>query len=212
MNNVTLLKHPVVSDRLTTLRHRDTEIELFRRALRELGFFLAMEATSKLPLVKSRVVTPLGIEVDSEELDSAKVLLAPILRAGLGFVESFLELVPRAKIAHIGISRDHDTLKAMPYLNSLPGNPEYFDAIFMLDPMLATGNSAVKALEILTEGGFKPEKIILVCAFAVQEGIKQVYEKFPAVHIVTATVDWSLNDLGYIVPGLGDAGDRLYLI
>ena len=212
MKNVTVLKHPVVSDRLTTLRHKDTQIELFRRALRELGFFLAMEATSKLPTIKSKVITPLGIEVDTEELESARVLLAPILRAGLGFVESFLELVPRAKIAHIGIARDHDTLQAMPYLNSLPSSHEYFDMVFMLDPMLATGNSAVKALEILTKKGFAQEKIILVCAFAVKEGIEQINEKFPSVHIVVATLDWNLNDVGYIVPGVGDAGDRLYLI
>lgn len=212
MSLVTVLKHPLVNDRLRTLRRRETDIESFRRALKGLGFFLAVEATSQLPTKQSPVVTPLGIEAPAEELDSSRLLLVPILRAGLGFVESFLELLPRARVAHIGIARDHETLEAKTYLSSLPANPGDFDGVFVLDPMLATGNSCVKTLEILVESGYAPEKIVLVCGFAVETGIKQVNERFPSIRIVTAVIDWKLNEVGYIVPGLGDAGDRLNLI
>lgn len=212
MSSVTLLRHPLVSDRLKTLRDRETDTELFRRALRELGLILAMESTRHLATRKTSVITPLGVEAEVEEVDSARCLLVPVLRAGLGFVDSFLEFLPKAKVAHVGVVRDHDTLEARAYLSSVPGNPSEYDDIFILDPMLATGNSSVKVLELLQETGYSTSRIMLVCGFAVEAGIKQVNQKFPNVQIITAAIDSRLNDLGYIVPGLGDAGDRLFLL
>lgn len=212
MSSVTEINHPLAKSLVRTLRNRDTGIEAFRRALRGLGFFLAAEATATLPATPSPVMTPLDMEAPALEVDTTRVLLVPVLRAGLGFVESFLEFLPGAKVAHIGVSRDHESLMATCYVSTLPENRGEFDAVFVLDPMLATGNSSVKTLEILRDKGFQPEKITMACGFAVQEGIGHVQQKFPAVRIVTATVDWKLNDVGYIVPGLGDAGDRLYLL
>jgi len=209
---VTVVRHPLVNDRIRTLRDREIDTELFRRALKELGLILAVEATRHLPTRETTVVTPLGVEARCEEVDSTRHLLVPVLRAGLGFVDSFLEFLPKAKVAHVGVARDHETLEARAYLCSVPGNPEEYDAVFILDPMLATGNSSVKVLELLRDAGFKAEKITLVCGFAVEAGISQVKTKFPEVRIVAATVDQRLNEVGYIVPGLGDAGDRLYLL
>lgn len=211
MSSVTVLKHPLVNDRIRTLRDRDTDTELFRRALKELGLFLAMESTRHLSTKETTVITPLGVEAKAEEMDSSRYLLVPVLRAGLGFVDSFLEFLPKAKVAHIGVARDHDTLEARAYLFSVPANPVYYDEVFILDPMLATGNSSVKVLELLSEAGFLASNVRLVCGFAVDAGIKQINLKFPGVHIITATIDLGLNEVGYIVPGLGDAGDRLFL-
>ncbi|MDQ0285473.1 MULTISPECIES: uracil phosphoribosyltransferase [Desulfofundulus] len=212
MSSVILVRHPLVSDRLRTLRDRETDTELFRRALRELGLILAIEATRHLPTRETAVVTPLGVEARVEEVDSSRCLLVPVLRAGLGFVDSFFEFLPKARVAHVGVARDHDTLEARVYLSSVPGNAFEYDHVFILDPMLATGNSSVKVLELLRETGYSTEKVVLVCGFAVETGIKQVTRKFPGVRIVTAAIDPVLNDLGYIVPGLGDAGDRLFLL
>lgn len=212
MSSVLMVKHPLVSHYIRTLRDRDTDIEQFRRAIKGLGFFLAAEATRVLPTVEETVITPLGIEAPGERLDSTRVLLVPVLRAGLGFVDSFVDLLPGAGIAHVGVSRDHDTLEARTYLSSLPDNPGRYDAVFILDPMLATGNSGAKALEIIGRAGFPQEKTIFVCGFAVEAGINQISGRFPAVRIITAAIDLKLNEVGYIVPGLGDAGDRLYLL
>jgi uracil phosphoribosyltransferase len=201
----------LVSDRIKTLRDRDTGAELFRRALKELGLFLAVEATRHLATKETTVITPLEVEARAEEVDSARCLLVPILRAGLGFVDSFLEFLPGARVAHVGVARDHDTLEARAYLFSVPIDPAGYDEVFILDPMLATGNSSVKVLELLNGAGFLAGNVTLVCGFAVNEGIARVSRKFPGVHIVTATIDRKLNEAGYIVPGLGDAGDRLFL-
>ncbi|MGB9802987.1 uracil phosphoribosyltransferase [Desulfofundulus sp.] len=211
MNSVILVKHPLVSDRLRTLRDRETGTELFRRALRELGLVLAVEATRHLPTRETTVVTPLGVEARVEEVDSARCLLVPVLRAGLGFVDSFFEFLPKAGVAHVGVARDHDTLEARVYLSSVPGNAFEYDHVFILDPMLATGNTSVKVLELLREAGCSSDKVTLVCAFAVEPGIERVVRGFPGIRIVTASIDPVLNDSGYIVPGLGDAGDRLFL-
>jgi uracil phosphoribosyltransferase len=212
VSSVILVKHPLVSDRLRTLRDRETNTELFRRALRELGLILAVEATRHLSTRETTVVTPLGVEARVEEVDSSRCLLVPVLRAGLGFLDCFLEFLPRARVAHVGVARNHDTLEAEVYLSSVPLNATEYDHVFILDPMLATGNSSVKVLELLQLRGYSPGKVVLVCGFAVEAGITQVCLKFPGVRIVTAAIDPELNDLGYIVPGLGDAGDRLYLL
>ncbi|MCL6638505.1 MAG: uracil phosphoribosyltransferase [Firmicutes bacterium] len=212
MSTYTVLRHPLVNDRIRTLRDRETDTELFRRALRELGLILAVESTRHLATRETAVITPLGVEAKCEEVDSTRVLLVPVLRAGLGFMESFLEFLPKAKVAHVGVARDHETLEAGVYLSSVPGNTDDYDDVFVLDPMLATGNSSVKVLELLARTGFSESKIKLCCGFAVEPGIKQVHQRFPKVHIITATIDGRLNEFGYIVPGLGDAGDRLFLL
>ncbi|GBF34417.1 uracil phosphoribosyltransferase [Desulfocucumis palustris] len=212
MSFVTVLKHPLASHHIRILRDRDTDIEMFRRSLKGLGLFLAVEATRQLQAVSSPVITPLDVEAPGEAVESGRVLLVPVLRAGLGFLDSFLELLPAARVAHVGVSRDHETLQACTYLSVIPQNPELFDTVFVLDPMLATGNSSVKTLEILQDAGYSQEKIIFACGFAVEEGINQIKSKFPAIGIIAGTIDWKLNEVGYIVPGLGDAGDRLYLI
>jgi len=209
---VKIVEHPVAGNFLRTLRNKETQIEEFRRAMGKLGLLLAMEATRDLETVNGSVVTPLDVEARCSFVQDGRVLLVPILRAGMGFVESFLELLPAAKVAHVGMYRDHDTLEAKTYLDTVPARTDSIDRVFVLDPMLATGNSSVKALEFVTAKGYSPEQITLVCAFSVRQGLDQVNKKFPDVKIVTAVIDPELNEKSYIVPGLGDAGDRLYLI
>jgi len=207
-----IVDHPVAGNYLKVLRDRETQIEGFRQALRKLGLILAVEATCDLEAVAGTVTTPLGVEAGCRQVRDGRILLAPILRAGLGFVDSFLDLLPSAKVGHIGLYRDHETLEACTYLDTVPDQADSFDRVFLLDPMLATGNSSVKAIELVAAKGCPPEKMTLVCAFAVRKGIDQVMKRFPAVKIITAVIDPELNDKSYIVPGLGDAGDRLYLL
>lgn len=211
MGIVTVLQHPLAGNCLRTLRNRETKVEDFRRAMYKLGVLLAVDVTRGLSTEKDVVVTPLNAEAECRYVVDERILLVPILRAGLGFLESFLEVLPGARVAHIGIFRDHETLEARPYLDSVPEQPSDFDSVFVLDPMLATGNSSTKALEIIVSKGYSPERIKLVCAVAVRQGIERVHGRFPEVEIITAAIDPKLNEKGYIVPGLGDAGDRLYL-
>ncbi len=152
------------------------------------------------------------VETTASALEDDKILLVPILRAGLGLVDSFLNYLPKAKVAHIGMYRDHDTLQAKLYVNSLPKNLGDFKQIIVLDPMLATGNSCVKALEVLAEFGADTSKIKVICAFAVKEGLNQIEQKYPQVNVVAGVIDPLLTNIGYISPGCGDAGDRLYLL
>ncbi len=212
MSKATVVKHPVAEQCLRILRDKNSDIVEFRRSLTRLGYFLASEATKDLPTKQVTITTPLDITTEASEVIDDSVLLVPILRAGLGFVDSFLEIIPRAKVAHIGMARDHDTLEAKVYLSTLPENTADYKKIFVLDPMLATGNSCVKTLEILTEAGVKQKNLVVICAFAVDQGLEQIKSKFPDVSIITAAVDQKLNEVGYIVPGCGDAGDRLFLI
>ncbi|MFZ5643278.1 MAG: uracil phosphoribosyltransferase [Bacillota bacterium] len=209
---VKTVDHPVAGNLLRSLRNRDTQIEEFRRAMGKLGLLLAVEAARDLEVAADTVVTPLGVEADCTYVNDGRVLLVPILRAGMGFVEGFLDLLPSAKVAHVGMYRDHDTLEARTYLDSVPIFENNFDRVFILDPMLATGNSSVKAVEFVTAKGYPQDKITLVCAFSVRQGLDQVNKKFPDIKIITAVIDPELNDKSYIVPGLGDAGDRLYLL
>lgn len=211
MGSVTVVEHPLAGNCLRTLRNRDTRVEEFRQAMYKLGLIMALETTRDLAKVEDTVITPLGVEARCSYVDDSRILLIPILRAGLGLIDSFLKVLPGAKVAHIGISRDHQTLEARPYLNSVPQDPSCFDRVFILDPMLATGNSSTKALEIITSMGYSPGMITLVCAVSVRQGIDQVLSKFPDVNVYTAVIDPRLNEKAYIVPGLGDAGDRLYL-
>ncbi|AGL00422.1 uracil phosphoribosyltransferase [Desulfoscipio gibsoniae] len=212
MSSVVVVDHPVAGNCLRILRDKRTETEAFRKEMKRLGLLLAIEATRDIECVPEPVVTPLEIEINCPRLRDGRILLVPILRAGLGFVDSFLDILPAAKVAHIGVARDHDTLQAVTYLDTVPDRCADFDRVFVVDPMLATGNSSVKTLEMIVAKGYKPEQITLVCALAVEQGIAQVHKKFPAIKIITAVIDPGLNDKAYIVPGLGDAGDRLNLI
>lgn len=211
MEHVTILDNPIGGNCIRTLRDKETKTSDFRRALRILGYLLAVEACKKLKTEEDTVITPLEVEARCSYVDDSRILLVPVLRAGLGLVESFLTFLPSARVAHVGMYRDHETLEAKPYLNNVPVNNGGIDQVIVLDPMLATGNSGAKALEFIVEKGYKPEQIIYVCAFSAKPGIEQILGKFPGVEIITAVVDPILNDKGYIVPGLGDAGDRLYL-
>lgn len=212
MISVNLIKHPMAGNCLKTLRDRNTKTAEFRRALDKLGLILALEATGDLETVTDSVLTPLDAEARCSFVDDSRILLIPILRAGLGFVDSFTRLLSSAKVAHIGIARDHETLKAKPYLNTVPDDPKKFDRVLVLDPMLATGNSSTKALEMVINKGYSPEKITLCCALSTMIGIEQLHQKYPGLKIITAAIDPELNDKAYIVPGLGDAGDRLNLL
>jgi len=194
------------------LRDRDTKTENFRQAMDKLGLLLAVEATINLPAEVDTVITPLDVEAQCSYVDDSKILLIPILRAGLGFVDSFVDVLPAAKVAHIGIARDHDTFEARTYLDTVPDHPEDFSQVLILDPMLATGNSSARAIELILSKGYTADKMTLVCALSTMVGIKQLQSKFPALSIITAAIDPELNEKAYIVPGLGDAGDRLNLL
>jgi len=212
LSSVNLIRHPLAGNCLRALRNRDTKTEDFRQAMDKLGLLLAVEATMNLETVVDSVITPLDVEAPLSCVNDSKVLLIPILRAGLGFVDSFVDVLSAAKVAHIGIARDHDTLEAKAYLDTVPDHPEDFDRVFILDPMLATGNSSVRAIELIMSKGYTADKITLVCALSTMVGIGQLQSKFPAISIITAAIDPELNDKAYIVPGLGDAGDRLNLL
>lgn len=212
MSKVHLLNHPLAGNCMRNLRNRDTKTEEFRQAMDKLGLLLAVEATMELPSLTDTVITPLDVEARCSYVDDSRILLIPILRAGLGFVDSFEGLLPAAKIAHIGIARDHDTFEARPYLNTVPDHPEDFDKVLVLDPMLATGNSSTKALELVVEKGYDPAKITLCCALATMVGIEQLQSNYPELQIIAGAIDPTLNEKAYIVPGLGDAGDRLNLL
>lgn len=212
MDQIHVINHPLAGNALRVLRNRDSNIKEFREALNCLGLLLATEACRELDVQNTQVITPLDTPAECSFVDDTRILLAPVLRAGLGLVESFLTFLPSARVAHIGMYRDHDTLEACPYLNTVPEQTKDFDRIIVLDPMLATGNSGVKALDFIMDKGYAPASILFVCTLATRQGIGQILDKYPQVKIFTAAVDPSLNDKAYIVPGLGDAGDRLYLL
>jgi len=212
VDTVHVINHPLAGNALRILRNRDSHLKEFREALNFLGLLLAVEACRELEVQKDQVITPLDTPAECSFVDDSRILLVPILRAGLGFVESFQTFLPSARVAHVGMYRDHDTLEAKPYLNTVPDEVEQYDRVIVLDPMLATGNSGVKALEFIMEKGYDPGNIAFVCALAVNQGIEQINSKYPQVKIYTAAIDPCLNDKAYIVPGLGDAGDRLFLL
>ncbi len=212
MSAVNLIRHPMAGNCLRTLRDRNTKTADFRQAMDKLGVLLAVESTANLDTKVDSVITPLDVEAQCAYVDDSRILLIPILRAGLGFVESFMDVLPAAKVAHIGIARDHDTFEARAYLDAVPEHHEDFDKVFILDPMLATGNSSAQAINLILSKGYSADRITLVCALSTMVGIKQLQSKFPALSIITAAIDPELNEKAYIVPGLGDAGDRLNLL
>ncbi|MGD9643003.1 MAG: uracil phosphoribosyltransferase [Elusimicrobiales bacterium] len=205
MKNVHISKHPVVLDKIARLRDRKTSVTDFRRLMGELAMFLAHDALLNARVKKARVRTPVGV-ADAMRLSHDLVFVA-ILRAGLGMVDGLLKMYPEAKLAHIGIYRDEETLKPVKYYVRLPENVA--DSLVVIaDPMLATGGSAVEAVEIMKSRGAK--NICFVCMIASKEGIRRLSSAHPEMPIYVGTVDERLNGDGYIVPGLGDAGDRMF--
>ncbi|HVA37190.1 MAG TPA: uracil phosphoribosyltransferase [Candidatus Dormibacteraeota bacterium] len=201
-----VVDHPAVADRLARLRDAATTVGLFRRLVEELGLFLAYEATADLPTAELSVRTPMG-EAPARRLAAPPPVVAPILRAGLGLLQGFLAVVEEAEVAHLGFYRDPQTLAAVPYYANLPADLGA-RRVFVIDPMLATGNSAVAALDVLASRG--AAAMTLVCLIAAPEGVANVHGAHPGTRVVTASLDERLNEHGYIVPGLGDAGDRMF--
>ena len=205
MSEVYLSQHPLVRHKQTLLRRAQTEPKKFRELVREITQFLIYEATADLKLSNREVMTPLatynGVEIGD------RIGLVPILRAGLGMVQPVLELIPTAHVWHLGLYRDHSTLEPVSYYNKLPNQPE-IDLCLVLDPMLATGGSATAAVEVLKEWG--AARIKFLGLIAAPEGIQRLSSTHPDVPIHVAAIDDRLNEQAYIVPGLGDAGDRLF--
>jgi uracil phosphoribosyltransferase len=200
-----LLKHPLITHKLTLLRRKETTTKDFRETLGEIAGLMAYEITRDLPVRKITVETPLG-RCETQEL-ARDVVLVPVLRAGLGMVEGISNLIPTARIGHIGMYRDHITLNPMTYYSKFPDNlPEA--VVMVLDPMLATGGSSTDAIRVLKEAGAKTIK--LVCVVGAPQGVERITKDHPDVQIYLAGLDEKLNEHGYIVPGLGDAGDRLF--
>jgi uracil phosphoribosyltransferase len=203
---VTIVDHPLVQHKLSLMRKRDTSTSKFRLLMREVSLLLAYEATRDLPLEDTDIETPLET-ARVPVLAGKKLCLVSILRAGNGILDGMLDLMPSARVGHIGIYREPRTLQAVEYYLKLPDDLPGRDVI-LVDPMLATGNSAVAAISRLVE--LKARSIRFVCLVAAPEGIEHLHRIFPDVAVVTAALDRCLNDHGYILPGIGDAGDRLF--
>ncbi|HTV75275.1 MAG TPA: uracil phosphoribosyltransferase [Candidatus Acidoferrales bacterium] len=205
MIDVSVVVHPAVADRLALIRDSTTPSALFRRTVEEIGGFLAYEATSLLRTSESEVQTPVGLARVARL--TSRPVVAPILRAGLGLLPGFLSVIDDAVVAHLGFYRDPQTLAAVPYYANVPDDLSQRD-VFVLDPMLATGHSGSAALRALASRG--AAGMTFVCLIAAPEGITFLRKGHPSVRIVTAAIDERLNEHGYIVPGLGDAGDRMF--
>jgi len=206
VSNVHLVDHPLVQHKLTLMRKKDTTVVQFRQLTREMALLLAYEVTRDLPMTTTPIETPLA-EMIAPTLAGKKLCLVSILRAGNGLLDGMLDLVPSARVGHVGIYRDPESLVAVEYYYKVPEDLSE-RLVIVVDPMLATGNSAVAAVSKLKEDG--AQQIKFVCLLAAPEGIAQMQATHADVPIFTAAVDRKLNDHGYIVPGLGDAGDRLY--
>jgi uracil phosphoribosyltransferase len=206
MQNVTTVAHPLVQHKLTLMRDKTTSTKSFRQLLREIATLLCYEVTRDLSLDTVQIETPL-MPMQAQMLAGKKLVFAPILRAGMGFIEGMLDLVPSARVAHIGLYRDPDSLTAVEYYFKAPSDLSE-RLVVVIDPMLATGNTAVAAVDRLKEHG--SGEVRFVCLLAAPEGLENLHRHHPEVHVWTAAIDEKLNDHGYILPGLGDAGDRLY--
>lgn len=206
MDGVTIVDHPLVQHKLTLLRDKTRSTKVFRELFNEIGALLCYEVTRDLPLANVEVETPLA-KMQSPKLAGKKLVLAPVGRAGSGFLEGMLNLLPSARVAHIGIYRDPRTLTSVEYFFKAPDDmPERLALV--LHPMLATGNSAVAAVDRLKEAGAKTVRI--ACLLATRQAIEKVRANHPDVYIWTAAIDDAINEAGYILPGLGDVGDRMF--
>jgi uracil phosphoribosyltransferase len=206
MNNVHLVDHPLVQHKLTLMRRKDASTNTFRRLLNELSSLMAYEVTRDMPMQEVEVETPLEA-MKSNIIDGKKLVFVSILRAGNGILEGMLSVVPGARVGHVGLYRDPKTLVAVEYYFKMPKDMQERD-IVIVDPMLATGNSAIAAVDRLKE--LSPKSIKFVCLLTCPEGIAALHKAHPDVAIYTAAIDRQLNDHGYILPGLGDAGDRIF--
>jgi len=206
MSNVHVVDHPLVQHKLTLMRDKTVSTKGFRQLLNEIGMLLCYEVTRDLPLEMVEVETPIA-KTMAPMIEGKKLVFAPILRAGVGFLDGMLNLVPSARVAHIGLYRDPETLQAVEYYFKAPVDVAE-RLVILMDPMLATANSAVAAIDQLKKRGVKD--IRFVCLLAAPEGVARLAKAHPDVSVWTAAIDEKLNDHGYIVPGLGDAGDRMF--
>jgi uracil phosphoribosyltransferase len=206
MQGVTVVDHPLIQHKLTLMRKKDTSTKQFRELLNEVGMLICYEITRELPTALVDIETPLSA-MKAPAIEGKKLVFAPILRAGMAFLDGMLNLVPSARVAFIGLYRDPETLQSVEYYFKAP--EDIADRlVIVMDPMLATGNSAVAAVEKLKQRGVK--RLRLMCLLAAPEGLEHFTRAHPDVHVWTAAIDDHLNDHGYIVPGLGDAGDRMF--
>ncbi|MCA0961633.1 uracil phosphoribosyltransferase [Salipiger bermudensis] len=204
--HLTVVDHPLVQHKLTLMREKDTSTASFRQLLREISLLLAYEITHQLPVTTKRIETPM-CEMDAPVIEGKKLVLVSILRAGNGLLDGILELVPAARVGFVGLYRDEETLKPVQYYFKVPKNLED-RCVILVDPMLATGNSSVAAVDLMKEAGAKD--IRFLCLLAAPEGVEKMKQAHPDVPVITASLDERLNEKGYIVPGLGDAGDRMF--
>jgi uracil phosphoribosyltransferase len=204
--NVHLIDHPLVQHKLTLMRRKDASTTTFRTLLNELSMLMAYEVTRDMPMTEIEIETPLEV-MRSKTIDGKKLVFVSILRAGNGILEGMLSVIPGARVGHVGLYRDPKTLTAVEYYFKMPHDMEERDVV-VVDPMLATGNSAIAAVERVKE--LNPKSIKFVCLLTCPEGIAALQKAHPDVPIYTAAIDRQLNDHGYILPGLGDAGDRIF--
>ena len=204
--NVNIIDHPLIQHKLTLMRQKDTGTKDFRELLEEIAMLMAYEITRDFPLKEIEIETPVA-KCKAQVLAGKKVGVVPILRAGLGMLNGVVNMIPAARVGHVGMYRDPKTLKPVEYYCKLPGDVEE-RTLIVVDPMLATGGSSAAALDLLKQKGAK--SMILMCLVAAPEGIRLVNEAHPDVPVYVAAIDDHLNDKGYIVPGLGDAGDRIF--
>ncbi len=204
--NLTIVAHPLIQHKLTILRQRSTSTKDFKQLVNEIAMLMTYEVTRDLPTETVEVDTPLE-QTMGRRVAGKKLALVPILRAGLGMVEGIAQLIPSARVGHIGLYRDHETLRPVSYYFKVPAAESDRD-FFLLDPMLATGGSAVAAIQTLKDAG--AGRIRFLCLVAAPEGVQALLDAHPDVPIFTAALDRQLNEKGYILPGLGDAGDRLF--
>ncbi len=206
MQGVTVVDHPLVQHKLTLMRRKETSTKQFRELLNEIGMLLCYEITRELPTTLIDIETPLT-SAKAPAIEGKKLVFAPILRAGMAFLDGMLNLVPSARVAFIGLYRDPKTLNSVEYYFKAP--EDIADRlVIVMDPMLATGNSAIAAVDMLKDRGVN--RLRLMCLLAAPEGLEKFVKAHPDVHVWTAAIDSHLNDHGYIVPGLGDAGDRMF--
>lgn len=206
MQNVHLIQHPLVQHKLTLMRQKDASTNSFRTLLHEISALMAYELTRDIALHPVEIETPME-KMTGQLIDGKKLVFVSILRAGTGILDGMLSIVPAARVGHIGLYRDPETLRAVEYYFKMPSHTEERDVV-LVDPMLATGNTAVAAIERVK--ALKPRSIKFACLLACPEGIRTVHDAHPEVPIYTCAIDRELNDHGYILPGLGDAGDRIF--
>ncbi len=206
MENVFIFDHPLIQHKVSLLRDKNTSSKEFRELVSEISTMMGFEVTRDIPLKEVEIETPIGL-ARTKVMTGKKLAFVPILRAGLGMVEGLLNLIPMARVGHIGLYRDHETLEPVEYYCKLPEDVSERDVV-ILDPMLATGGSACDAVRFIKNRGVK--NIKFVCLIASPEGIERLHREHPDVGVYCAAVDQGLNEIGYIIPGLGDAGDRLF--